>query len=279
MKYLAISRHSTIQLLLMIVASNAFVYQYNSVFIAILNPLNIHIDDLLTSYIVTGRFSIMGPLDNSVRFSTGWPMWAFTKAWAKLHMGFYEYIVHILLNYVVQQAGGFASPTATFFCMLCNLKIQDIENLDKCTWPERDAAEHVWFARRWRDAQTTKEQETLFKDYGIRWSPLLNLPYWNPILFTAIEPMHVFDVRLFQTHCWQVWGIDTTALSGDGLAMHLAMYIPRPLDSKLGECYEVICKLKKPEDLREQLKGCSHDTLWNICSNNELHHAGQKLQL
>ncbi len=100
MKYLAISRHSTIQLLLMIVASNAFVYQYNSVFIAILNPLNIHIDDLLTSYVVTGRFSIMGPLDNSIRFSTGWPMWAFTKAWAKLHMGFYEYIVHILLNYV-----------------------------------------------------------------------------------------------------------------------------------------------------------------------------------
>ena len=28
-----------------------------------------------------------------------------------------------------RQAGGFASPTATFFCMLCNLKIQDIENL------------------------------------------------------------------------------------------------------------------------------------------------------
>src|SRR5260370_38272770 len=100
MKYLAILRHSTIQLLLMIVASNAFVYQYNSVFIAILNPLNIHIDDLLTSYVVTGRFSIMGPLDNSVRFSTGWPMWACTKECGNLHMGFYEYIEHILLNYV-----------------------------------------------------------------------------------------------------------------------------------------------------------------------------------
>src|SRR5258708_35162663 len=35
-----------------------------------------------------------------LRFSTGWPMWAFTKAWAKLHMGFYKYIIHILLNYV-----------------------------------------------------------------------------------------------------------------------------------------------------------------------------------
>src|SRR5216684_4786083 len=103
MKYLAILRHLTIQLLLMIVTSNAFVNQYNSVFIAILNPLNIYIDDLLTSYVVTGRFSIMGPLNNSIRFSTGWPMWAFTKAWAKLHMGFYKYIIHILLNYVNYQ--------------------------------------------------------------------------------------------------------------------------------------------------------------------------------
>ena len=54
----------------------------------------------------------------------------------------------------IQQAGGFASLTATFFCMLCNLKIQDIENLDKHTWPERDVGKHVRFVRRWRDAIT-----------------------------------------------------------------------------------------------------------------------------
>ncbi len=34
-----------------------------------------------------------------------------------------------------RQAGGFASPTATYFCMRCNLKVQDIENLDKYSWP------------------------------------------------------------------------------------------------------------------------------------------------
>lgn len=75
------------------------------------------------------------------------------------------------------QASEFASPTATFFCMLCNLKIQDIENLDRCTWPQRDVGEHVHFAKRWRDAQMIKEHETLFKNHGIRWSALLNLPY------------------------------------------------------------------------------------------------------
>jgi hypothetical protein len=178
-----------------------------------------------------------------------------------------------------RQAGGFASPTATFFCTLCSLKIQDIENLDKSTWPERDVGEHVQFARRWRDAQTTKEQEALFKDHGIRWSALLDLPYWNPILFTAIEPMHVFDAGLFQTHCRQVWGIDTAALSGDGLMPQSAMDVPRPSDSELGEWYEVIRKLQKPEDLRAQLKNCARNTLWHICSDNDLRRAGKKLQL
>ena len=176
-----------------------------------------------------------------------------------------------------RQAGGFASPTATSFCTLCSLKIQDIENIDRHTWPERDVGEHVRFARQWRDAQTAKEQETLFKNHGIRWSALLDLPYWNPILFTAIEPMHVFDAGLFQNHCRHVWGINTNALSGDGLTPQSAM--ARPSDFELGEWYKVIRELKKPEDLRERLKDCGYHTLWHICSDNELRRAGKKGQL
>ena len=178
-----------------------------------------------------------------------------------------------------QQAGGFASPTATFFCTLCNLKIQDIENLDKCTWPEQDVGEHIWFARQWRDAQTMEEQENLFKNHGIRWSPLLELPYWNPILFTAIEPMHVFDARLFQTHCRQVWGIDTTALSGDGLTSQSAKLIARPSASELDKWYELIHISKDPEQLQEKLNGCPRDTLWHICNDNDLRCASNKWQL
>ena len=91
--------------------------------------------------------------------------------------------------------------------------------------------------------------------------------------------MHTFDARLFQTHCWQVWGIDTTALSGDGLTPQSAMAISRPSDPKLSKWYEVIHKLKKPEDLQEQLKNYACDTLWHICNDNELHHVGNKGQL
>ena len=60
-----------------------------------------------------------------------------------------------------RQAGGFASLMATSFCMLCNLKIQDIENLDRSTWPEWDVGEHLQLARKWRDIQMVDEQETV----------------------------------------------------------------------------------------------------------------------
>jgi hypothetical protein len=66
-----------------------------------------------------------------------------------------------------RQAGGFVSVTATSFYTLCNLKIQQIENVDKSTWPERDIGEHLRRAREWSDAETIDEQETLFKNHGI----------------------------------------------------------------------------------------------------------------
>ncbi len=133
----------------------------------------------------------------------------------------------------VQQAGGFASPTVTYFCMHCNLKVQDIENLDKYSWPPQDVVEHVKVAKQWHDVESLDEQNVIFRNCSIRWSTLLQLPYWNPILFTAIEPMHVFDAGLFQTHCRQVWGIDTSNPGGDGTVSSTARAIARPPDVKL----------------------------------------------
>ena len=182
-----------------------------------------------------------------------------------------------------RQAGGFASPTATYFCTRCNLNIQDIENIDRHSWPQRDVIEHVKAAKRWRDAESLEEQGAIFRDYGLRWSPLLQLPYWNPILFTAIEPMHVFDAGLFQTHCRQVWGIDTSNPGGNGtvtLASN-AISIPRPPDSELEKWYEIIRATQDPGHLRDRLgrRGCSRDILWHICNDHNLRRAGNKLQL
>ncbi len=125
------------------------------------------------------------------------------------------------------------------------------------------------------------EQETLFKNHGIRWSALLDLPYWNPILFTTVEPMHVFDAGLFQTHLRQIWGIDTTVPGGDGTASQAAREIARPSTSEMEKWYDIIRTETNPGVLREQLTGrqCARDTLWHICEDNDLRRAGNKGQL
>ena len=180
-----------------------------------------------------------------------------------------------------RQAGGFASPTATKFCTCCDLNIQNIENLDKSTWPRRDVVQQIRLAKSWRDAESLVEQETLFRKYGIRWSALLDLPYWNPVLFTAIEPMHVFDTGLLQTHCRQVWGIDVSAPSGDGTAPGAAMAIPRPSNSDMEKWYETIRAAQDPVKLREELnrRECTRDILWHICNDHDLRRAGNRRQL
>jgi hypothetical protein len=177
-----------------------------------------------------------------------------------------------------RQAGGFASPTATDFCTRCNLKIQDIENLDRSTWPERDVVQQIQHAKCWRDAESIKEQERLFKDHGVRWSPLLDLPYWDPVLFTAIEPMHLFDTGLFQTHCRQVWKIDASASGGDGSR---SVDVPRPSESDMNKWYEVIRAAENFAKLGEQLNGkeCGRNILWHICNDHDLRRAGNKGQL
>ena len=180
-----------------------------------------------------------------------------------------------------RQAGGFASPTLTYFCTRCRLKVQDIENLDVHNWPEGDVVDHVRVAKQWRDARGLDERNTIFGNHGIKWSALLELPYWNPILFAAIEPMHVYDAGLLQTHCWQVWGIDTSNAGGEGKAFSTAKPTTRPSDAELEKWYEIIHADRDPERLKNQLIGrdCPRDILWHICHDHNLRHAGNKLQL
>ena len=56
------------------------------------------------------------------------------------------------------------------------------------------------------------------------------------------------------------------------------MDIPRLLDSELDKWYEVICKWENLEDLLQSLKKYTCNTLWHICSDNELHHASSALR-
>ena len=178
-----------------------------------------------------------------------------------------------------RQVAGFGSATSTFFCTFCSLTIQDIENLQKSTWPERTLHHHLECAREWKNCQSERDRERLFKLYGLRWSALLDLPYWNPILYTVLDSMHAAFLGLFQTHCRKVWRIDVSVEGGDGSLLHAKKSVLRPLDSVLRNWLKVI--QANPEDLLEQLTGekITKNVLWHICVDNSLRHAGARRAL
>ena len=178
-----------------------------------------------------------------------------------------------------RQVAGFGSVTSTFFCTFCLLTIQDIENLQKGTWPERTIYNHLQCARSWRDCRSERDRVRLFQLHGIRWSALLDLPYWNPILFTVLDSMHASFLGLFQTHCRKVWGIDVSVEGGDGSLLRPKKAVPRPPNSALRDCLLLI-RANSPT-LLEQLTASNvpKNVLWHVCVDHGLRHAGAKRAL
>lgn len=116
-----------------------------------------------------------------------------------------------------RQMAGYASfSMVKFFCSFCLLNLNNIENLDRTTWGTRSWQEHLRWATQWRDANSETERQKLFEDHGVRWSELLRLPYWNPLIFTIIDLMHALFLGNFKRHIRDTWGMDVALIDGDG---------------------------------------------------------------
>jgi hypothetical protein len=114
-----------------------------------------------------------------------------------------------------RQICGYGSPQSTFFCTFCWLESSNIEDFHKERWPKRNLAQHRYWAEQWKQADITT-RETLFQEHGIRYTPLLRLPYFDPIKFTVLDTMHNFFLGLLERHCRNIWGMDLEAEDGDG---------------------------------------------------------------
>ncbi len=107
----------------------------------------------------------------------------------------------------LRKAGGFAGHSAAHFCSFCELPRSNMNSLHRDNWPRHSWEEHVEHAKQWLDAQTDKDREDLFKQYGIRWSELLRLDYWDPTRFAVVDAMHNLFLGELRHHCRDVWGI------------------------------------------------------------------------
>jgi hypothetical protein len=93
----------------------------------------------------------------------------------------------------------------------------DINNLDYKQWKPHTSDEHMQAAQGWRKASTQAAREQWYAVYGVRWSELLQLPYWDPTHFMVIDSMHAFYPWLFQCHCRSIWGMDVNFNDRDGI--------------------------------------------------------------
>ncbi|KAF9487937.1 hypothetical protein BDN71DRAFT_1362961, partial [Pleurotus eryngii] len=55
-------------------------------------------------------------------------------------------------------------------------------------------------AKAWRDTPSERHKQMLFEAFGQRWSPLFDLPYWDPVRFIVIDSMHMLDINLLKNH-------------------------------------------------------------------------------
>jgi hypothetical protein len=179
-----------------------------------------------------------------------------------------------------RQLAGFSSATSTHFCTFCLTKIQDIENLNKAGWILRDISKHIHYAKQWRDAPDEMARQSRFKKTAIRWSALLDLPYWNPIVFSVVDTMHSTYLGMVASHCRRIWGIDASTEGGDGSVLQYKKSVPRPPDHVLSRWLNAIRNAKDLTALEDELSTvCTRDTLWHICVDNRLRSAGGRKQL
>jgi len=112
-----------------------------------------------------------------------------------------------------RKTAGFAGlgTTQGKFCSFCQQSGSEFSNTDTSTWRRRSWQEHLAIVEMWRDAYTEKIRQQIYDTFGVRWSELLRLPYWDPTCFVVVEAMHNFFLGDLQHHCRKVLGMNADA--------------------------------------------------------------------
>lgn len=178
-----------------------------------------------------------------------------------------------------RQVGGFLSHSATLFCSFCLLTSDMIENFDISSWPVRTVEEHRCHAEEWRTATSTDERDRIAKTYGVRFSELLRLPYWDPIRYTVLESMHAFFLHAIPEHVRYIWGMSTTAPSGDGHCSPLMKPPPKPPTEEIIMGARKLLSGKLDESHVNSISRCKKPVLWHLCFEFNLRRVGSAIML
>lgn len=91
---------------------------------------------------------------------------------------------------------GFLGHAAVLGCSKCSKEFpgsigaRDYSGFDRSKWTSRNIEEHRQYVASILHCTTQVERAKLESAYGCRYSVLLDLPYFDPIRMTVIDPMH-----------------------------------------------------------------------------------------
>ena len=97
-----------------------------------------------------------------------------------------------------RKIGGFVGHSAAIGCSKCTKEFPtavfgekaDYGGYDVDQWPERDSNTHKDYGYQHLTTQTMSAQKDIERKYGARYSILYELPYYDPVRFVIIDPMH-----------------------------------------------------------------------------------------
>ena len=178
-----------------------------------------------------------------------------------------------------RQVAGFRSVTSYYPCSFCLVTIHDLETVT-LPWRERNPTQHREHAARWKSALTLADRKKIKELHQIRWSPLLELPYWKPSLTTVIDSMHNLYLGDVKDHIRNIWGIDPEHDGGDGELRPRTLH-HRPNPGMISSLLDTIRGENDMSKLLEKLckRDVSRPALWYICLDYGLRRDGDQYKL
>ncbi|CAB4473725.1 unnamed protein product [Rhizophagus irregularis] len=83
---------------------------------------------------------------------------------------------------------------------------------------------HRQYAHEWLQCNSKSSRNTHFKEYGVRWSELLRLPYMDPIRFAVVDPMHCLFLGIAK------WIIKSIFINQNKLSMEQLRIAQKKMD-------------------------------------------------
>lgn len=114
-----------------------------------------------------------------------------------------------------RQVMGHGSHSAKKFCSVCDLSWDQRNTIDEANRVPVPMKMFRKYALEWKMAQSQSERDKVFKRRGVRWSVLLDLPYWDPPRFTIVDSMHTVLLGHIHRHCSIIWGMNETRRDGE----------------------------------------------------------------